>query len=101
MNSKIIPNNAYLGWTTAKNKIKCMILYDGRGACFFNQGVEGIEVGSVWSDMVHDVSYRVSFALHHNMFHTRFMPALYVMLYSISSINKPTAYMNEMANLPL
>ena len=101
VNSKIFSNNAHLGWTTAKYKIKCMILYDGRGACFFDQGVEGIKVGSVWGDVVHYVSYSVRLALHHNMFHTRFMPVLYVMSYSNSSINKATAYMNEMANLPL
>ena len=57
MNSKIFLDNAHLGRTTAKNKIKCMILYDGRGACFLNQGVEGIKIGSIRCDMVHDMCH--------------------------------------------
>ena len=57
MNSKIFLDNAHLGWTTPENKIKCMILYDGCGTCFFNQGVEGIKIGSIWCDMVHDMCH--------------------------------------------
>lgn len=63
-------NDAHLGRTAAQYKVKCVILYDCCGARLFNQGIQGLKVGSIWGNMVHDVRYWVRFALHHNVFHT-------------------------------